>query len=152
MATFNAAGYAQSQVDGPSKADPGLKNARVKTIIDEYTLLADLAVDDVIQSFSIPAKAKVINAYIALPASLGGSCTLDLGWLASEDDDISEAADADGFLDGIDATSATKHEMPTTRPGYHKRFAKPVQIQVQAKAVSSSATGEKIIMGVEYTE
>jgi hypothetical protein len=152
MSTFNAAGYAQSQANGPAKADPGRKNARIKTIIDEYTLLADLAVNDTIESFKIPANSRVIGAHVGLPVSLGGTCSLDLGWKASEDDDVTEAADADGFIDGVDATSTAEQSMPPTRPGYHKLFEKAVQIEMTAKAVSSSATGETIHMRVDYTE
>lgn len=152
MSAFEATGYAQSQAYGYAKADPGRKNARLKTIIDEYTLLADLAVNDTIETFYLPAKARVVGAHIGLPVSLGGSCALDLGWNASEDDDTTEAADTDGFIDGADGTSTAEQSMPPTRPGYHKLFEKAVQVLITCAAVSSGATGEKIHMRIDYTE
>lgn len=82
--------------DDNGKADPHNINARVKCLYDEFTLTAELAVNDELLMHKLPEGARIIDAYIHSD-QLGTTGILDLGLKAYTDKDgntVSEDSDA----------------------------------------------------------
>lgn len=67
------------------KIDPAKQNARVKTIVDEFTLTAEMIVTDEFLMSLIPETALLLDAYIKIPVSLGTQGKLDMGLKAHVD-------------------------------------------------------------------
>jgi len=102
MATFYADNYKKAYVDKPSSKIPtGEVSGEIKFAYDEITLgQAIIAVNDVIKtSLRVTKGAKVINAGILIPASLGTTGMFTLGRAASS----LNVADPDSLVGTADA-------------------------------------------------
>jgi hypothetical protein len=98
MATFYADNYKKAYVDKPSsKIPPGEVSGEVKFAYDEITLGQDaIASGDVIMtSLRVTKGAKILDAGILIPESLGTKGKFALGRL-SDDDSLVAEADAGG--------------------------------------------------------
>ncbi len=62
-----------------------------------------LAAGDVMEVLRIPAKSQVLNVGIDVTTAEGGTLTIDVG----------DGADADGFLDGVNANTAASYSSST---------------------------------------
>ena len=94
MATFNMDNYA-AITDSEVKVGPSKQNARVKCIIDEYTLGAELAINDELLLNKIPESAILVDAYVWIPASLGTTGIVSMGLKAYTDLDGNTVAEDD---------------------------------------------------------
>ena len=74
MATFNMDNYA-AITDSEVKVGPSKQNARVKCIIDEYTLGAELAINDELLLNKIPESAILVDAYVWINYSFSNMST-----------------------------------------------------------------------------
>lgn len=135
-------------------AEQGECGGKLRVLFDQYTLTAALAQNDTIELGSkIPAGARVLDVVMNLSASLDAAAgTVDVGWKAS--DDAAEAADADGFMDAVDATAAATFIMSDdegTRPGLYKKFTAAVQPVIKAThAGGLDSTSGTISLAIYY--
>lgn len=115
MATFYMDNYKKAYVDKPSaKIAPGESIGAVKFSYDEITLgQAVIALNDVIKtSLRVTKGAKIMDAGILIPASLGTTGIFSLGRAASalnvaDPDSLVVAADAGGQAALAKATAAS---------------------------------------------
>ena len=85
------------------KISGGEINGRVKVLHESYKFLAEAAVNDEISGPSLPAGAKVLDAYITSP-TLGATGIFSLGNRATLGENKSVIAeDADSFVASADA-------------------------------------------------
>jgi hypothetical protein len=139
-------------------AEQGYQKGKVHCLRDKYTLLADLAQNDVINmGGKLPQGARIIMAVMRAGA-LGGSCTLDLGWaagLAADGVTVGEAASAAAIFSALPATTAANTvSVGSSYEGtafIDKVMAADVQLKVTAHAASSGATAQTVAVDVFYT-
>lgn len=103
MADFNMDNLESISVD-ERKIGPAKQNARVKCVMDEFTLTAEMASGDEYLMVKIPETAIILDAYIKIPVSLGTSGKLDMGLKAHIDlDGNAIAEDLDALVFDADA-------------------------------------------------
>jgi hypothetical protein len=146
MATKYGAYATNRDVSVPSVKNPGTDNSgKLAFFYDSYTFTADLAANDVINMFKIPAGARVVDMGIDSPdldsASAGA---LTVGWAISADGLV--AADDDGFLTTQDVHTAGKTglmsaALVSANPGKLKSFASEVQVQVKISGETDATSG-----------
>jgi hypothetical protein len=153
MATLYGKYATYKQVDVPSQKVPAqFELGKKRSLIDEYdldTLGVILGATDVIKMMKLPAGAIVTEVKLAFP-DLGTTGTCTVGWEASEDGSI--AADADGFLAGVDLNTAAdvfKMSDQANMPGQFKQFDKEVQVSIAMTAATTAITG-KLKLEVEF--
>lgn len=145
MASFYGVNAQVREVQG-RMVNPPDGFARRMVMYDEYTLLADLAVNDVIQLMRIPKGARVIGGALKYGAG-GGTAALNLGWAASADG--VETAAATGFFSAQSIVSAGATTLAAASVGFFKKFDAEVQVRAVATAVTSGATGIKIALALD---
>jgi hypothetical protein len=147
MATFYGVGATLRDNTIPARPiNPPDGYARRMVMYDEYTLLADLAVNDIINFMKIPKGARVLGGALKYGAG-GGSAAVGLGWAASSD--AVEAASATGFLSAQSVVSAGAVSLLGSAAGFLKSFAAEVQVQLKCSAVTSGATGIKFQLALD---
>jgi len=145
----------------PTLADEGTLGGKSRAMYDSYTLLADLAAGDQINMGpKIPQGAILTNCKIAVPTGLGGSCTINVGWLAGNDIEpaagggqTEQAQNLTGFFSALPVSSATyASAFGSAYQGnfYLTRLTSAVQVVISENAVSSGATGDSITCEVNY--
>ena len=103
MALFNMDNLESISVN-EEKIGPGKQNARVKCVMDEFTLTAELGVGDEFLMSKIPETALILDAYIKIPVSLGTQGKLDMGLKAHVDlAGVSVSEDLDSLVFDADA-------------------------------------------------
>ncbi len=148
MAEFK--GVNKTYIDSvpPVKVPKGESYGIKRVLYDEFTITEDMSGDTVLMGSKIPAGARVHQATLYSPDM--GTVTADIGWLIS--DDGVEAADTDGFFDGVDIGAAADTFLMTevlgTVPGIFKQFASPVQVQVLFN--TTTGTSGTIKLAIEY--
>ena len=136
MAALYSTNYTKQFVNVPSEKIPkGEQYGRVHVAYDDYTFAADVDEDDTIDFMKIPKGARIIDLHLINTALDGG--TIDVGWTAS--DDGVEAADADGFLDAYNPSSAGSTSLGILA-GRMKKFSAEVTVRVTIKADAVAAT------------
>lgn len=151
MTVFYGANATKRDVTIPSvKIDPGEVNAPVRVAYDEYTLTAaSLTTSDSLRLMKIPQGARVLDLVIDAP-DLGGSGTMNVGWLASSAG--GEAANATGFHSALDLSGQAQVVSlieATSAAGLHKKFTEEVQV-VMVPAANFSATSGTIKVSLTF--
>ncbi len=151
--TFNGSNAAKIASSIPKLAETGQQNGTRRVIYDTYTLTADLASGDRIRMGGLLPAGALITGCEVYTDTLGGSCTLDIGWEASADAAV--AQNKTGFFSAMVASSAAVQGLgaaTATFATFGKVFASPVQISIWEHAVSSGATGLIISIAISYIE
>lgn len=162
MATLNGVAATNAAKTIPVLIEEGQKGGKVRKMYDIYTLLADLAVNDVINmGVPLPEGARLVDCKLTTGA-LGGSCALSVGWPVSADlaqtgGGTVQAADVTAFFNAFVVSSAQRvsafgQSVAAGGSGdfYQTILTSQVQVQVKCTAVSSSATGKTIQVEVDY--
>ena len=103
MAAYYRTNYTKQYVNVPAEKIPaGEQYGVMRVAYDDYTFAGDVGNADTITFMKHPRGARIIDIHMVTTALDGG--TVDLGWTASDDGSIT--ADADGFLDGYNPSSA----------------------------------------------
>jgi hypothetical protein len=135
-----------------SKLDAGQNYGVLRVLYGSYTVDAadEFGTDGLVRLFTIPAGARLIDCEVSMEAT-GATGIFDLGWAASPEVDPDtgsalEAADPDGIIQQVDpgAAAINRQKMPSTRPGYMKRFAGSVEVQADWTEVSADAGGDTL--------
>lgn len=135
-----------------SKLDAGQNYGRLRVLYGSYTVDAadEFGTDGLVRMFSIPAGARLIDAEVSMEAS-GATGIFNVGWAASTavDPDTGsalEAADADGIFALADpgAAALNRQKMAYSVPGYMKRFAAEVEVQVDWTEASADSGGDTL--------
>ena len=153
MATIFNMDNNKAFAESDGKADPGMVNARKKTVFDEYTLLAELVVGDTFILPKLPEGALIIEAGIYIDTTLGTSGILDMGLEAyvNKDGDTVVAdpnsliQQADGGGQAVNDKSGIGAVAIGKKIG--KGGARPALIVTE---VSTAGTGVKIQAWVDY--
>lgn len=128
------------------KAGVGEINGHVKTMYDEYTLLADAAnLDTVDIGAPLPKGARVLSCVLKAP-DLGGTGTVDVGTLLNS---AGDAADADGFIAAGD-TSGQASQISGSGAYIGKKFAAETQTRLTFNGVTASASGKVVQVWINY--
>lgn len=146
----------------PSTAlDVTLNYGKMRYISDSYTIPTadELGTSADIYFFKIPKGARVIEMMLTVPIDGGAPATgqLDIGWLASTEEDENgtaiEAADADGFyaktVADFGAGALARLQVAATRPGYRKKFEAEVQVVASCEEATTSS-GDAVILLEAY--
>lgn len=142
MANIDAVNYAKKNAVPSEKIAPGDANGFLYHAYDEVTLLAELAVNDIIRTgIVVPAGARVVEAYVISP-SLGATGILQLG-TAADPDALIAAADAGG--------QAIKAMSDAGAADLEVKLAVDTNYQLKCTEVSASGTGKKIQVAVIYS-
>tara|TARA_R100000781_G_scaffold100226_1_gene63739 strand:- start:748 stop:1200 length:453 start_codon:yes stop_codon:yes gene_type:complete len=145
MAAYYSTNYTKQFVNIPSEKIPaGEQYGRVHVAYDDYTFAGDVGNNDTISFMKIPKGARIIDIHMVTTALDGG--TVDLGWTAS--DDAVEAADADGFLDAYNPSSAGSTSLGIL-DGRLKKFSAEVTVQMTIKdnaVATTTADSIKLIV------
>jgi hypothetical protein len=152
MAEFNMDNYS-AYADDSGKATPNEVNARVKCLIDEYTLLAELSVNDELLLHKLPEGAKIIDAILDSD-QLGTTGILDLGLKAyTNKAGSSVAEDADALIASADAGGqAVKAKMAAGAAGFGAEIGKGgAQPFVTCTEASDAGTGDTIRVVILYS-
>ena len=142
--------YRTLQENVPSEAlDVTANYGRVRVLYDYYTVASadEFGTDGLIRLFNIPKGARVLDFEVSVEAA-GATGIFDLGWAASAELDSDGvavvAADADGFFAAVDpgAAAVNRQVMPSTRPGYMKKFDASVEVQADFTEVTADSGGD----------
>ena len=143
MANLDGVNYAQINTAVPAtKITPGEADGRKRIIFESYDVAdAVLAGSDVLRmGAEIPAGARVLACNVYFTASLAATSDINFGWAASAD--AGEAADDNGLLDAVDASSAGTDATAVGDAGHLKVFTESVQIEATVvTATTPTATG-----------
>lgn len=139
MAALYGKNFTDAHVNEPVKPyEQGELAGRVRMLYDEYELDgAVLALNDTIDIGYLPKGARVVGAWISIPASLGTGGILDLGWASNG----TESADADGLVNGCDAGGQAAFLSMTVEPGALVKFSAETLIQLKCDEASSATSG-----------
>lgn len=129
----------------------GEGGGKVRVLREVFTLPADAAANAVVKMGKLPKGAMVIAARLFGP-DLGGTGTLLLGNAASADG--AETADDNGFIDAADSSGQVFDvKAEGTNRGAKvgiTRLAGEVDVELKFSGATSSATGLKVYMIVQY--
>lgn len=126
--------------------------AKLRVLYDSYTVATadEFGTSGLIRLFKIPKGARLIDFEMSCPAT-GATGIFDIGWAASSDliagtSTPVEAADADGIMSQVDpgAAAINKQKMPSTVPGYMKKFSAEVEVQADCTEATADA-GDKTL-------
>jgi hypothetical protein len=116
---------------------------KLRVLYDEYVKPSGdtFGTDGLIKMFKIPKGARLLDFEFSCPDS-GTTGIVDIGWAASADG--VEAADADGIIAALDinAAAVNRAKMPSTRPGYAKKFSSEVEVQVDFTQATTATTAD----------
>jgi len=130
------------------KIDVQDQHGRMRVAKDSYVLAGELALNDTVVMMELPAGAKVYDVQFSSP-DLGTTGELDIGWQASADG--GEVADPNGFMDGVDVTSAVeRQQMLSTDAGYLKEFTEKVKVEIVATTATDVGDTLEIELVIYY--
>ena len=148
MAAYYRTNYTKQYVNVPAEKIPaGEQYGVMRVAYDDYTFAGDVGNADTITFMKLPRGARIIDIHMVTTALDGG--TVDLGWTASDDGSIT--ADADGFLDGYNPSSAGEVNLGIL-DGRLKKFSAEgcyVQMTIKDNAVATT-TADSIKIMVMY--
>lgn len=161
MTQYSGVNYADTQASPIEQIEEGQYNVPGFKILDQFVLTADFGANDtVLVGGPIPEGAVLLDARIAVPSGLGGSCTVNLGYQAGVTGPTGiptpQAADLTAFFSALPVSSATYASAfgSTYQGDYYKQA--PITSQVQpiltAGAASSGATGKSIYVEISYSK
>jgi hypothetical protein len=129
------------------KIDVTMNYANLRVLYDTYTVDAadEFGTDGLLRLFTIPKGARLINFEVSCPAT-GATGIFDVGWAASVEklpgtSTPVEAADPNGILEQVDpgAAAVNQQRMPSTVPGFMKKFAAEVEVQADFTEATADA-------------
>lgn len=139
MATLYTTAFEEAYIDNPFNAlDNDMNGGMPHRLFGSFTLAGDLAQNDVIKFFRLPAGARIVSARLVAPAATDGD--ISVGWSASEKG--GETASAAGILAAQDISSAVDAEMSWSEAGHNKEFSESVDIQITVAGATDGATGD----------
>ena len=148
MAAYYSTNYTKQYVNVPAEKIPaGEQYGVMRVAYDDYTFAGDVGNADTITFMKLPRGARIIDIHMVTTALDGG--TVYLGWTASDDGSIT--ADADGFLDGYNPSSAGEVNLGIL-DGRLKKFSAEgcyVQMTIKDNAVATT-TADSIKIMVMY--
>ncbi len=148
MTSLYGANYTNAYVDVPASPYPaGEHNGKVRVLYDSYTLpSAIVAANDTISIGKLPAGARVINAQIFIPASMGATGIFDVGYAANGVD----SADPNAFILAADAGGQAVLGVPTLGSvGLFKKFSVETEIIITCTELTVATSGI-IHCAIEY--
>lgn len=122
----------------------GEYNGHKKVMYDELTFAAEAANNDILKVGKLPKGARVLSCTVKSP-DLGGTGTLNIGTPSNG----VEAADADGFVVGADA-SGQAVQASGNGANIGVKFSAETDIEVTFVGATASATGKKLQVWTEY--
>jgi len=142
--------YQNAYISEPSvKNEVGKDHGRVRRMYASITLAAELAVNDVIKMFKLPAHSYIVDARIIAPDD-GTSGIVNVGWEANGVD----AADEDGIFIGASevdfGAGAIDNKLLGTAPGYNKKFGAETLISAKCTEVTVASSGDTIQLELFY--
>ena len=150
MAAYYSTNYTKQYVNVPAEKIPaGEQYGVMRVAYDDYTFAGDVGNADTITFMKLPRGARIIDIHMVTTALDGG--TVDLGWTASDDGSIT--ADADGFLDGYNPSSAGEVNLGIL-DGRLKKFSAEgcyVQMTIKDNAVATT-TADSLKIIVMYVD
>lgn len=147
MSSVNGVNAALQALSQPAPA--GEVGGRPHIIMEKYVFPADaFASGDKILGPKIPKGARVIDAYLHIPASLGTTGQFTLGHLASAD--AVESASADAFASACDGGGQAALTRAVAAQAGLKVFAADVQLVITSTEITTAALGLGIQAVVEY--
>ena len=165
--TYKGVNATNAAASIPTLTEEGQYGGKMRKVFDSFTLTADLAANDLIlMGTPLPEGALLVNARL-ITGALGGSCALDFGYTASNENPVGDvgvggtvdqAADATAFFNQYVCSSAVNvaAQGTTVQAGgagdfYMQRLAGPgCQPQIKCTVASSGATGIKIQTEIDY--
>jgi len=150
MPTFKSTNYTYQagEVQGGPKAAIGDISGRARVINLEYTFAQNvIAINDLVKLAVLPAGARLIDFRLAV-GDLGTTGAARFGWASSAD--AVEAANSTGLLAITTMTSATDSVMLGAAAGFMKKFAAPVDIQLEFTTATDAANGITVKGFLEY--
>lgn len=151
MTDYNMDNYS-AYADDSGKSDPNNINAKVKCLYDEFTLTAELAVNDELLMHNLPEGARIIDAYIHSD-QLGTTGILDLGLKAyTNKDGSSVSEDSDALVASADAGGqAVLGKMAAGAAGASAEIGKGgAQVFLTCTEASDAGIGDKVRAAVFY--
>lgn len=140
MATVEGTNFAEAYTSN-GKYGKGLVNGKVMMLMDSYTFPANaFALNDLISIGYLPAGAKVVDAGIRIPASLGTVGIFDLGVVA----------DVDGFVSQCDAGGQAAVKKASTEALIGSEFSAETLVQLKCTEATDAAAALTIVAWVEY--
>lgn len=152
MATLNMDNYSSIQ-DSEKKIGPAKQNGRVKCLIDEITLAADVAANDELLMSKLPETAVILDAYIK-SGNLGTQGKFDLGLKAHQLLDGSQVAeDQDSLVFDADAGGqAVKQDASLSSVALGSQIGKGgAQPFLTCTESSDAGTGVKVQVVIVYS-
>jgi|GEM_PF-1519784 len=151
MATIYGVYHTDAYIDVPANAvDASLWHGGSRRLYDEYVLVGEASIADVVKLFKLPSGARVHNARFVAPSD-GTTGQWDIGWELNE---AGDAADADGFIAGASADTgagAVDFKMLATRPGWNKKFGAETQVVLTCLEATTASLGDTLKLEVLYT-
>ena len=152
MTVHKGTQYTKQYVSTTGKADRNVNMGKFYRLYDEYlTSESSYAIGDTVLGPRIPAGAIVVGGGISHEAIT--SCTdCDFGWQATKDGDGNTlAADADGFFDGTDISSAGTSLVSdqANAAGMGQKFGQETQTVLLFNVAPTSSSSEKIKFWVD---
>ena len=145
LTTVKSDQVALSEAEPSVKLDVTVNYAKLRVLYGSYTVDAadEFGTDGLVRLFKIPAGGRLIDCEVSMAAS-GATGIFNLGWAASAD--AVEAADADGIIALADPGGAAlnRQKMVSTVPGYLKKFASEVEVQVDWTEASADSGGDTL--------
>lgn len=146
LTTVKGANLTERETVPSVKNDVTMSYGKLRVLYDSYTVdtADEFGTDGLVRLFTIPKGARLIHCEVSMQAS-GATGIFDLGWAASAELDSAgtaiEAADADGIIAAVDpgAAAIEKQLMPSTRPGYMKKFSASVEVQADWTEISADS-------------
>ncbi len=147
LTTVKSAQITQAEASPVVMQDPGQNYGRLRVLYGSYTVATadEFGTDGLVRLFKIPGGARLIDCEVSMEAT-GATGIFDLGWAAStavnpDTGSAYEAADPDGIIQQVDpgAAAINRQKMPSTRPGYMKRFTAEVEVQADWTEASADA-------------
>lgn len=118
----------------------------------------ELGTDCVVEFFTLPKNARVIDAFISAAVDGGTTGQMKIGWAASlEEDENGTAlvlADDDGFFLGTDADwgagALSRVVMKNTEAGFRKKFAAAVVVQGDVVEATTDSGANTLLLEMYF--
>lgn len=160
LTTVKGANLTLREAVPASKLDVTMNYAKLRVLYDSYTVdtADEFGTSGLIRLFTIPKGARLLDFETSCEAA-GATGIYDIGWAASADLDSTgttlEAADPNGIMESVDpgAAAINRQKMPSTVPGYMKKFAGSVEVQADfSEATADSGTDTFEFMAIIAVE
>ena len=150
MADFNSDEFQAAYVDEPSsKLDVTKQHGRKRTMSAQYTLLAEVALNETFAVGKLPAGAKLLDARFIAPSD-GTTGQYDLGWLDNGVEAVDQNGVFAGATEGDTGGGAVDSKLLGTAAGYGQKFSAETTIQAQAIEATTASIGDTLKWELTY--